>query len=392
MGSRGVSAAGLGRRAFLSRAIGAAAAPLGLLLLAACGGSPAPAAPSAPAASTASGASSSASDQVIAGAKREGQVVITGGDAEIIAKQLNGFRQKYPFVTVKPLSASPSDVITRVAAESKAGNLSADVLEIDDSSAEQLARLSLLDQQSFPNLADYRPGTTPSSGLYATLGINPYFQTVYNTDLVKPDDVPKSWEDIADPKWTGNVVMARSGSILVARLAYLWGSGGQFDWDRATSFVQQLGNQKPKIGSNFVAATDQVAQGETSVLWLTPGNPAALLGVEGQAHIDALAFPSLFGGYLTLTIPRGVPHPNAAWLLVDYMTSPEGQFEASDQMLSIQPLNQKASLGRLGKWAADRGANLDNIHLETPDISGSVMTDDAIQKSTDLYNKLIGIQ
>jgi iron(III) transport system substrate-binding protein len=329
---------------------------------------------------------------MLAKARQEGQVVITGGDAAVIAKELNGFRQKYPFITVKPLAASPPDIVTRVTSESQAGNLTVDVLEIDDSSAEQLARRSLLDKQDYPNLADYKSGTAPSSGLYATLGINPYLQVVYNTDLVKPADVPKSWDDITDPKWQGKVIMARSGNSLVARMASLWGSNGQLDWNRASDFIQKIGNQKPKIASNFIAATDQVAQREGSVLWMAPGNPPALLGVQGEAHIDGITFTQIFGGYLTLVTPKGIPHPGAAWLLVDYLTSPEGQFEASDRMLSIQPLNQKAQVGRLGKWVADRGGNLQNIKVQSPEDSAKEMTDDVLKQSASLYNKALGIQ
>ncbi len=89
---------------------------------------------------------------------------------------------------------------------------------------------------------------------------------------------------------------------------------------------------------------------------------------------------------------KGIPHPGASWLNVDYLTSPEGQFEASDRMLSIQPLNQKAQLGRLGKWAADRGAGLQNIKLEPPEDLAKVMTDDVLKQSAAIYNKSLGIQ
>ncbi|HLY67495.1 MAG TPA: extracellular solute-binding protein [Chloroflexota bacterium] len=358
----------------------------------ACGGNAASPAAGASSAAAPAGSGSSLRDQMIAKAKQEGQVVLTGGDAAIIAKELNGFRQKYPFITVKPLAASPPDIVTRVTTESKAGNLSVDVLEIDNDSAEQLVRRDMLDKQDYPNVADYKLGTAPAHGLYATLGINPYFQVMYNTDAVKPADAPKTWDAMTDPKWQGKVIMARSGNSLVARLAYLWGTNGQLDWARATDFVQKIGSQKPKIASNFVAAADQVAQGEGSMLWMTPGNPPALLGVQGEAHIDAITFSQLWGGYLTLVTPKGIPHPGASWLLVDYLTSPEGQFEASDRMLSIQPLNQRAQLGSLGKWAADRGANLANTKIEPPETSSKVMTDDVLKQSADIYNKAMGIQ
>ncbi len=41
----------------------------------------------------------------------------------------------------------------------------------------------------------------------------------YNTDLVKPEEAPKSFADLLDPKWTGKIVKAHpgySGTIMTA--------------------------------------------------------------------------------------------------------------------------------------------------------------------------------
>ena len=43
----------------------------------------------------------------------------------------------------------------------------------------------------------------------------------YNTNLVKPEEAPKSFADLLDPKWTGKIVKAHpgySGTIMTATL------------------------------------------------------------------------------------------------------------------------------------------------------------------------------
>jgi len=63
---------------------------------------------------------------------------------------------------------------------------------------------------------------------------------VYNTKLVPPNEVPKFWEDMTDPKWTGKTMLSRSSEDLPAQLAFLWGQGRKLNWERSFDFFTKL--------------------------------------------------------------------------------------------------------------------------------------------------------
>ncbi len=357
---------------------------------------PATGAPSQPAASGGQAAAAQAPgaslrEEMIAKARQEGEVVVSGSNADEIAKELRGFRDRYPFVAVKAITASPNDVVNRVMAESQAGRPTLDVVESDEAAGEVLARSGRLSRLELPHLADFVPGTQPSHGLYVVLGMNPSYQVVYNTELVKPADVPKSWEEMAGPKWQGKTVMSRSGDDLPAHLAFLWRTGDELAWDRAFDFVQRLAGQRPKISRSYRPGAEQVALGESAILWTAPGGSPAGFAAEG-APISASLFPKAYTGYRAVSVVKDGPHPAAAWLLLDYLSSPEGQFEYTDRITAIQPANQKAKPGKQAQWGIERGAKIENLAITPPDELARLLNDEALKKSEEYYFRVLGIR
>ena len=56
----------------------------------------------------------------------------------------------------------------------------------------------------------FLPEFRDPDGMSATSRI--YLSSIaYNTNLVKPEDAPKSFADLLDPKWAGKMVKAPSG-------------------------------------------------------------------------------------------------------------------------------------------------------------------------------------
>jgi ABC-type Fe3+ transport system substrate-binding protein len=185
--------------------------------------------------------------------------------------------------------------------------------------------------------------------------------------------------------------MSRSGQDLPASLAWVWRTNGELAWDRSFEFFQKLAEQRPKIARSNRPASEQVALGESAIQWLSPGGPASALSGQG-APISAVIFPKAIAGYRTLAAVKDSPHPAAAWLLIDYMTSPDGQFEYTDRITAIQPANSKARPGRLAQWGVERGAKPENFALAPPDEIARVFTDDVFKRSEEFYFRTLGIR
>ena len=61
-----------------------------------------------------------------------------------------------------------------------------------------------------PASAGY-PKSANKDGMIQSFGIE-YVALIYNKDLVKPADLPKTYQELTDPKWKGKIVMADPAS------------------------------------------------------------------------------------------------------------------------------------------------------------------------------------
>jgi len=329
-------------------------------------------------------------DQMIAKAKQEGQVVFMGDLADELKNRLKGFVQKYPFIRFKSLEARHGEVVNRVAAESRVGRLTVDVSGMSLEDVTPLLRLNLLQKYEFPHLRDFPKGSQASSGLYVIGQMDPVPQGVYNTKLVPPGEVPQSWEQMVDPKWKGKSIVSRSRNTTVARLARLWHKDGNMNWERAMDYTRQIKRNEPALGGPGINVhVNRVAAGEFAFMWFPAIGSVSRVGVQG-APLGFIAFPKMFASYEIWMIFKGAPHPAASWLLVDYLLSPEGQFEYTDTVNAVVPMNQKGKAGKLGQWVIDRGVTLEKSELDEPDRVLEVFTEEDMKKSVDAYNSILG--
>jgi iron(III) transport system substrate-binding protein len=142
----------------------------------------------------------------------------------------------------------------------------------------------------------------------------------YNADHVKPEDAPKTWEDLLDPKWKGKMVASdaqSSGAILH--------SFGSLQKAFGKSYMEKLARQDVlvKIGSGATLQT--MVSGERPVAALILDyyvagairKGANLAVVQPDAGIPA--------SLEIIAIPAGAPNPEVARKFVDFALSREAQ-------------------------------------------------------------------
>jgi iron(III) transport system substrate-binding protein len=146
---------------------------------------------------------------------------------------------------------------------------------------------------------------------------------VYNTNLVKPDEAPKSIFDLADPKWKDQVAIAdpRFGSTSF-HVAALYAEVGD---ERADEFFRKLKTNGVKIVPGNSVVRDMVARGEVKV-GLTDTDDVNV-ALEDKQPV-AMVFPDRDGMGVPI-MPNMVslvgngPHLEAGKKLIDYLLSPE---------------------------------------------------------------------
>jgi iron(III) transport system substrate-binding protein len=246
------------------------------LLLAACGGggaaapasNPAAAAPPSAGGAAASGSAAAASDDsleaVKAQAQKDGGKVlwydsIEQDQGDQITKE---FQKDYPFMTgAKFLNVVSGDRFARITQESQAHGPTADVDFEDAASATDFYNHGFLNTVDWKALGiPTSPQMTPTNYLVAITA--PYYVFFYNTNKVKENEVPKTMEDLLDPKWKGRIGTWARPSGLEDFVA-VWGEQQTID------YVKKFAAQNPHLyDSNFTVAQN-VGSGVDDIAFTT---------------------------------------------------------------------------------------------------------------------------
>jgi iron(III) transport system substrate-binding protein len=258
------------------------------------------------------------------GAKQEGQVnIYTGLVVNVALRPLvEAFMQKYRFVKANYLREESESTVTRVAAEEKARNVIADVLEGTDVDA--LAIDAGLVQPFYsPLIEEYPEKLRDPRGLAAPTRLS-YFALGYNTKLVPKDKIPQSYDDLLDPMWQGKMawrIGTASGTpLFITNLRLAWGE------DRAMAYLHKLAGQHVVNFGTGSASTlvDRVVAGEYPLALNVFAHFPLVDAAKGAPAYTQLLDP-VPSVPSSVMVTKNLPHPHAAMLFVDFILSKEGQ-------------------------------------------------------------------
>jgi iron(III) transport system substrate-binding protein len=292
---------------------------------------------------------------LIDGAKKEGEVTVYAvnpGMAKITAE----FTKKYG-VKVNLWRASSENVLQRVVTEGRAGRAELDVVQNSSPEIEATRREKLLQAVNSPYLADMITQAVPAHKEWVGYAINEYVQA-YNTNKIKKEDLPKSYQDLLDPKWKGKLGIEQED--------YSWFAG----------VLKQLGQEKGlKLFKDIIAANDisvrkghtllgqMVASGEVPLaLTLYSYNPDQMK--EKGAPVEGFVIGQPIAVFQSIGVMKKAPHPNAAMLFYDFLLSDAQQmiyddhgvvaakkFDGVLKTSSMTYVDPAAALDQGAKWA-----------------------------------------
>jgi iron(III) transport system substrate-binding protein len=289
-------------------------------------------------------------NEILAAAREEGKVVVTGPPNAEVRKALPAaFKARFG-ITMEYIGGPGGDAASRLRTERNAGaGISVDAMlaggttvapilhrekmidpikpvlmlpEVLDTSKWRRGQLSFMDpeQQYILKLADTR---TPLLHI--------------NTRLVKPEEL-RSSGDLLDPKWKGKIALMDptvpgTGNNTAAQLYA----------QRGEEFVKRFYlDQKPAISRDTRQLTDWLARGtypivfgaeDSEAIKLRKEDGLPLLAVQGLSDLPS----SVTSGFGLLTLVKDAPHPNAAKVFVNWIASKEGQ-ETFARALGVAPL------------------------------------------------------
>ena len=263
-------------------------------------------------------------ERLIEGAKKEGAVVFYS--AMIVNQALrplaDAFMKKYPFVKMTYWRSDTEEIVAKVNAEVRANNQLVDVIE-GTGVGELAIQMNLVQPYFTPLLEDYPKAYRDPKELWTPTRVS-YFGTAYNTKLVPADQVPKTYEDLLDPKWKGKMawrIGTSSGTpLFLANLRIAWGEA------KAMAYFDRLKEQKIiNFGSGSARTlVDRVMAGEFPIgLNIFAHHP--LISKAKGAPVNTVLHDPVPATSASMVVARNTKHPHAALLLVDFILSKEGQ-------------------------------------------------------------------
>lgn len=185
--------------------------------------------------------------QWIEGAKKEGNAVTwwsIGSPTErkeIVAE----FNKVYPSIKVEYWRGQTEEIATKIEMEFSANRRTVDVvLGGDTSNFPRWRKMGRLEKFTdlIPGLAKWDKRFYSTTGDTAQAGSNA-ITPQYNTNLVSAAEVPRSWEDLLNPKWKGQLgVQTDPRAWWTMALAE-----GGWGLEKTIDFVTKLRAQKPSM-------------------------------------------------------------------------------------------------------------------------------------------------
>ncbi len=307
-----------------------------------------------------SGADRSA--RILAGAKKEGVVnVYTSQTVDDLAALTAAFQSKYG-VRLNAWRGSAENILQRMVVEARGGRFEVDAIETGSATMESLQREQLLQPVNSPALADLKAEAIRPHHAWVGTRYN-VLVAAYNTGAVNKADLPKSFEDLAQPKWKGRLGTEAESS----------------DWFGA--LIDALGEQRTLGLFRKIVATNglSVRKGHTLLANLVVSGevplaiPTYLYKVaqlkSGGAPIDWFGLPPVVARFEGVGVARRTSHPYAAMLYFDFMltdaqailakrhfspasakvpVSPEDALPAGTPLIFLDPVN---ALDQRQKWS-----------------------------------------
>ena len=255
-------------------------------------------------------------------AKKEGKTIIYGTVVPQVMGQIqSGFESKYG-VKTEYWRADATKVIDRVLTEWRSGKPGFDIVIG--------ARGPLALGKEERVYAKYSPAATASfpakfkdkDGQLIAWRITPV-GILYNTELVKATEAPKSLDELLDPKWQGKISMP-DPSRHASTAQFLWNLQ-QVKGDKWMDFAKGLAKQKPMLMESYSTVPNAIVRGEAHL-----GISYIQYTVQTKGSISFASIDHVFADPSDAALSAKAMNPNAAKLFIEYLCSPEGQEKVAE--------------------------------------------------------------
>ena len=271
-------------------------------------------------------------DRVLTAARAEGQVTVAG--FPLLEEKMSAAFQRDAGIKLNFLSSNTAEQSARLEAEARAKNLTIDILLGGGRELGPMMKEGLLEpvkpQLILPGIspANFREGRLKwmdKASQYLLQGAEYVFGwLLVNNDKVDPKEI-RTWRNLLDPKYRGKIASydLRSPGPGQGSAAWIYNTFGM-DYVKALFLDQQV-----KVSTDNRQLVEMVARGTTPIVFGAIQTEVERFRKAGFANL-AVVLPEdapgyLTGGYSVLKQAKGVPHPKAATVFINWYMSRPGQ-------------------------------------------------------------------
>lgn len=262
-------------------------------------------------------ANAASGDSLIDLAKREGEVVYYASmnlaEANAIIAE---FEKRYAPIKVKLNRTGSEKLLTRVLTEHRAKKTFADIIQTVEFSMYIFNRNGVLARYT-PQSNSFYANDFKADSFWTTVYYNAYV-TAHNTRLVAKNALPKTYDDLLEPKWKGKLLMEGTKADWFAGMLQILGQ------ERGMRFMRELAKQQPSPREGHELLAQLVVAGEGNFDINIPVSSVERMKERG-APIDWTALGQVPAIMVGAGIATGAPHPNAAKLFMEFVLSRDGQ-------------------------------------------------------------------
>ncbi len=277
--------------------------------------------------SAAAGNGQETPDHYLAGlyqaAKAEGQVTLYSSMAAADAQQiLPGFEARYPGVKINYVRAADESLTQRIVNEKQAGQNLFDLVETNTLSVKFLIDQGYTQKYRPVTWDDFPQELKDQNGAWMADRLNNNLPGI-NTTKVAVGAI-SGWQDLCDKTYEGHIAVEKNDVPVYTALKKVLGEA------EAQRTLQCIAANKPTLRSGHTDMANRLAGGEFWVTFASNGHRLAQLKYREHAPVDWVHTDPVITDMALIALSNRPPHRNAARLLIEWLTSPQGQQAIAD--------------------------------------------------------------
>ena len=256
--------------------------------------------------------------KIVEAARKEGEVAwYTTMSSDQSNAFMARFQQKYPFLKPSVTRLGGSALLNRILTEAKAGKNFFDVAHGTGEIVLPLMEMGLLAPYLSPERKMIPEDLKDKKGFWTSVYVNSVVLG-YNTNLVKGQPIPRTYNDLLQPRWKGRKI-----SVDDTYATFLQGLISTWGKEKALDYLKKLADQEPVVMRGSTVRVQLAAAGEFPLV-IAYANIIQYLAEKG-APVDWVPLEPAVISVNTVMAGAKAIHPNAAKLFIDFALSKEGQ-------------------------------------------------------------------